>query len=76
MPWAGRKKNRYVGAGLLTLVFSAIMQGVTYASIHKINMIESLKSVEYPPPPPRAAGAVGGPQQKIPRFPSEFFVVM
>ncbi|MFA5561760.1 MAG: FtsX-like permease family protein [Eubacteriales bacterium] len=36
----------YLGAGLLTLVFSAIMQGVTYASIHKINMIESLKSVE------------------------------
>ncbi|MEA4895852.1 MAG: FtsX-like permease family protein [Oscillospiraceae bacterium] len=36
----------FVISGLLTLIFSAIMQVVTYFKLKKVDMIESLKSVE------------------------------
>ena len=36
----------FVISGLLTLMFSAIVNGVTYFKLKKINMVESLKSVE------------------------------
>jgi len=40
------KPNSYLYAGLLTLSFALIMQLVTYLKLKKVNMIESLKSVE------------------------------
>ena len=40
------KLNSYLYAGLLTLSFALIMQLVTYLKLKKVNMIESLKSVE------------------------------
>ena len=36
----------FVWAGLLTLVFAIFMQIITFFKLKRINMIESLKSVE------------------------------
>jgi len=36
----------FVWAGLLTLVFAILMQIITFFKLKRINMIESLKSVE------------------------------
>ena len=40
------RTESFVISGLLTLIFSAIVNGVTYFKLKKINMVESLKSVE------------------------------
>lgn len=40
------KWSSFVVSGLLTLIFSFIMELITYFKLKKINMIESLKSVE------------------------------
>ena len=36
----------YVFSGLLTIVFSMIVSGVQFFKLKKIDMVESLKSVE------------------------------
>ena len=40
------KIESYIYASILTFIFALIMQVVTYLKIKKIDMIESLKSVE------------------------------
>jgi putative ABC transport system permease protein len=40
------KIESYIYASVLTFIFALIMQVVTYLKIKKIDMIESLKSVE------------------------------
>ena len=40
------KVESYIYSALLTLIFAIIMQAITYYKLKKINMIESLKSVE------------------------------
>lgn len=40
------KVHSYIYAGVLTFLFAIIMQVITYFKLKKVNMIESLKSVE------------------------------